>query len=61
MKHKFRIIKKSNGKFKIQKKNWIFYETMVSSNEYENWQKCIDFIYSNFDKSKCEVKYDSRW
>ena len=61
MKYKFRLKKRKSCKYVIQKKNWFFYETLFATKEFNHYQECVDYIYDNYDKNYCEIKYDKEW
>jgi len=62
MKHKFKLVKNSNGKLKIQKRNCLsIYKTLVGADYFNNSQECVDYIYKYYNKNECEIKYDKEW
>ena len=61
MKYKFRLKKKRNGKFVIQKKTFLFYETLFATSEFNNTQECVEYIHKRYNKNECKIIYDKEW
>jgi len=52
---------KSNGKFKIQKRNCISIYRALGNIEFDNAKQCLEYIQKNYEIKDCEIKYDKEW
>ena len=53
---KFRIKKKKNDRFCIKEKNWLWYETMLGTGDFESYRECVDYIYQKYDPKEVEIE-----
>ena len=58
---RIRIIRKKNIKYKIQERNFFWWDTMIGTHEFDSIKECIDFIYDKYDVEKCTIEYDKAW
>ena len=56
---KFKIEKLENGKFKIQKKIFLFYFDYAA--EFDGVKQCINYLDSDPDNKDYKVKYHAAW
>lgn len=59
---KFKIVKKDNGKFTIKVRAFLcWWKIMKGSTEFDRVMQCVDYIYTKYNKEKCNIEYYPNW